>query len=178
MRSQLVFDAMVQVPNRFQLARVLSMATREFHRPGTRIADTINDSLVRFQSASPIAPTTNRSHKAGDISLFPDERTRAGIRQLLLSCSEYSVTIQARLSLLERVVESSNFKRESVLHQRVFGIPDFFARHVLFEKNSKPARGLRIYSSKAGATRAAGSAFVFARTSKLCDLHRFLRSPV
>jgi hypothetical protein len=68
MRSQLIFNAMTHVPNRYQLARVLSMATRNFHRPGTRIADTMNDVLVRFASASPIAATNDESHQSAGIS--------------------------------------------------------------------------------------------------------------
>jgi hypothetical protein len=55
MRSDLVFDAKVHVPNRYQLVRVLSAATRALHRPGTRIEDTMNDVLVRCGQANPIA---------------------------------------------------------------------------------------------------------------------------
>jgi hypothetical protein len=55
MRSDLVFGAMKQVSNRFLLAKVLAKATRELHRPGTRIEDTTNDVLVRCGCANPIA---------------------------------------------------------------------------------------------------------------------------
>jgi hypothetical protein len=55
MRSELIFGALVHVRNRYQLALVLSKATRELHRPGTRIQDTMNDALVRFTGADPIA---------------------------------------------------------------------------------------------------------------------------
>src|SRR5271165_5114361 len=55
MRSELVFGATVRVPNRYQLAAVLSLATRALHKPGTRIQDTMNAALHRFTSADPIA---------------------------------------------------------------------------------------------------------------------------
>jgi hypothetical protein len=54
MRSELVFAAMVHVPNRFLLTRIAAKATRKFHRPNTRMEETVNDVLVRFKHASPI----------------------------------------------------------------------------------------------------------------------------
>jgi len=54
MRSELVFGAMENVPNRFLLAKLAATATRKFHRPHTRVEDTVNDVLVRFGCASPI----------------------------------------------------------------------------------------------------------------------------
>lgn len=54
MRSKLVFGAMEQVPNRFLLAKLAARATREFHRPNTRVQETINEVLTRFNRASPI----------------------------------------------------------------------------------------------------------------------------
>jgi hypothetical protein len=55
MRSDLVFQAMTHVPNRFLLAKILARASRGFHKPGTRIEDTTNAVLVRFGNANPIA---------------------------------------------------------------------------------------------------------------------------
>jgi hypothetical protein len=55
MRSDLVFAAHVHVSNRYQLTRLVSMATRALHHPGTRIQDTMNDVLTRFGKANPIA---------------------------------------------------------------------------------------------------------------------------
>lgn len=55
MRSDLVFNAMKQVSNRFLLTAVLAKATRKFHRPGTRIEDTTSHLLVRCGRANPIA---------------------------------------------------------------------------------------------------------------------------
>jgi hypothetical protein len=55
MRSELVFDAMTHVSNRFLLVQLAAMATRKLHRPNTRIEETMNDVLVRFSHADPIA---------------------------------------------------------------------------------------------------------------------------
>ena len=55
MRSEMVFDAMAHVSNRFLLTRLASKATRELHRPNTRIEETMNEVLVRFGRVSPIA---------------------------------------------------------------------------------------------------------------------------
>jgi hypothetical protein len=55
MRSELVFYAIANVPNRFLLMRLASRATRKFHRPNTRISETVNDVLVRFGGKNPMA---------------------------------------------------------------------------------------------------------------------------
>jgi hypothetical protein len=55
MRSDVVFDAMKQVSNRFLLVKVLATATRAFHKPGARLEDTTNEVLVRCGRANPIA---------------------------------------------------------------------------------------------------------------------------
>ena len=55
MRSELVFGAMAQVPNRFLLTKLASKATRKLHRPNTRIQETTNEVLLRFSRVSPIA---------------------------------------------------------------------------------------------------------------------------
>jgi hypothetical protein len=73
MRSELIFGALVHVPNRYQLALVLSKITRELHRPGARIQDTMNDALVRFTSANPIADVEGSREAAG----IPVRRKRA-----------------------------------------------------------------------------------------------------
>jgi hypothetical protein len=54
MRSDLVFDAMTNVPNRYLLTMLASKAARKLHRPGVRIEDTVDDVLVRFSRANPI----------------------------------------------------------------------------------------------------------------------------
>ena len=54
MRSELVFGAMAHVSNRYLLTKLASKGTRKFHKPNTRIQDTMNDVLVRFSRSSPI----------------------------------------------------------------------------------------------------------------------------
>jgi len=54
MRSDLVFGAMTNVPNRYQLVMAASKAARALHKPGARMQDTANDVLARFSSANPI----------------------------------------------------------------------------------------------------------------------------
>lgn len=55
MRSDLVFGVQAQVPNRYQLCRLASHATRKLHKPNDRIQDTVNDVLTFFRKANPIA---------------------------------------------------------------------------------------------------------------------------
>jgi hypothetical protein len=55
MRSELIFGAMTYVSNRFMLTSLASKATRRFHRPNTRIADTANEVFERFTHTSPLA---------------------------------------------------------------------------------------------------------------------------
>ena len=45
MRSDLVFEAVHTLRNRYTLCQLASKATRKFHRPNTRIQDTTNDVL-------------------------------------------------------------------------------------------------------------------------------------
>lgn len=56
MRSNLIFGAAKHIPNRFLLVRALAKAARGLHKPGTRIQDTMNDVLTRFEATNPIAP--------------------------------------------------------------------------------------------------------------------------
>ena len=55
MRSDLVFGALANVPNRFLLTKLAAQATRRLHRPNTRIQETANEVFVRFRRANPIA---------------------------------------------------------------------------------------------------------------------------
>ena len=43
MRSDRVFDALHTLRNRYMLCQLASKATRRFHRPNTRIQETMND---------------------------------------------------------------------------------------------------------------------------------------
>ena len=56
MRSDLIFGALTHVNNRYQLCQLASKATRKLHKPNTRLQDTTNDVLVRFQESSPMSP--------------------------------------------------------------------------------------------------------------------------
>src|SRR5208283_1836052 len=48
MRSELVFEAVHTLRNRYMLCQLASKATRKFHKPSTRIQDTTNDVLNRI----------------------------------------------------------------------------------------------------------------------------------
>ena len=54
MRSENVFSALVQVPNRFLLTKLAAKATRKFHRPYTRIQQTLDEVFVRFSQRQPM----------------------------------------------------------------------------------------------------------------------------
>ncbi|HSM85823.1 MAG TPA: hypothetical protein VLT16_06715 [Candidatus Limnocylindrales bacterium] len=51
MRSNLIYDALDTVSNRYLLCQLVSKATRKFHKPNTRIQETMNDVLVRVGDA-------------------------------------------------------------------------------------------------------------------------------
>jgi len=53
MRSDLVFGALSNVSNRYQLCQLASKATRKLHKPNTRLQDTTNEVLNRFQTTIP-----------------------------------------------------------------------------------------------------------------------------
>jgi hypothetical protein len=62
MRSDLVFGAMTYVSNRFLLTRLAAKATRSFHRPNTRIADTANEVFERFTQSNPLTGVSVAGH--------------------------------------------------------------------------------------------------------------------
>ena len=51
MRSDLIYDSLKPVTNRYMLCQLVSKATRKFHKPNTRIQDTMNDVLMRVGKA-------------------------------------------------------------------------------------------------------------------------------
>lgn len=51
MRSDRVFDAVQTLRNRYMLCQLASKATRKFHRPNTRIQDTMNQVFDRIAGA-------------------------------------------------------------------------------------------------------------------------------
>lgn len=52
MRSNLIFGALSPVQNRYMLCQLVSKATRKFHRPATRVQDTMNEVLHRFAGSN------------------------------------------------------------------------------------------------------------------------------
>jgi len=51
MRSDRVFDALHTLRNRYMLCQLASKATRKFHRPNTRIQETMNSVFDRIADA-------------------------------------------------------------------------------------------------------------------------------
>jgi hypothetical protein len=64
MRSELVFGAMAHISNRYLLSRFAAKAIRKFHRPNTRIEDTMNDVLLRFNRSNPMAAVRSGQGRA------------------------------------------------------------------------------------------------------------------
>ena len=56
MRSKLIHEALRSVQNRYMLCQLASKATRKFHRPNTRIQETMNDVMDRFGRTQDVAP--------------------------------------------------------------------------------------------------------------------------
>lgn len=52
MRSELVFAAKRTLPNRYSLCRLVSTATRKFHRPNTRVEETTDVVLMHIANES------------------------------------------------------------------------------------------------------------------------------
>lgn len=67
MRSDLIFGALAHVKNRYQLCQLAAKATRKLHKPNTRLQDTTNDVLVRFQESDPAAPAALSKHSSAVI---------------------------------------------------------------------------------------------------------------
>ena len=53
MRSDKVFEALHTLQNRYMLCQLASKATRRFHRPNTRIQETMNEVLDRIAGSKP-----------------------------------------------------------------------------------------------------------------------------
>jgi hypothetical protein len=51
MRSDRVFEALHTLRNRYMLCQLASKATRRFHKPNTRIQETMNEVLDRIASS-------------------------------------------------------------------------------------------------------------------------------
>lgn len=64
MRSDKVFDALHTLRNRYMLCQLASKATRRFHKPNTRIQETMNDVLERIASSERQEILTEPEHVA------------------------------------------------------------------------------------------------------------------
>ncbi|MGB7190644.1 MAG: DNA-directed RNA polymerase subunit omega [Acidobacteriaceae bacterium] len=64
MRSDLIFGALAHVNNRYQLCQLASKATRKLHKPNTRLQDTTNEVLIRFQESNPAATVDSMEESA------------------------------------------------------------------------------------------------------------------
>ena len=51
MRSNMVFQSLHTLQNRYMLCQLASKATRKFHKPNTRIQETTNEVLHRIASS-------------------------------------------------------------------------------------------------------------------------------
>lgn len=70
MRSNKVFEALHTMPNRYMLCQLASKATRRFHRPNTRIQETMNEVLDRISDSQP-------QQVAAEAADIPEQRRAA-----------------------------------------------------------------------------------------------------
>ncbi len=68
MRSTLIHAALRPVSNRYTLCQLASQATRRFHRPNTRIQDTMNEVLERFGKIEEAERLMRRSANSGKLA--------------------------------------------------------------------------------------------------------------
>jgi hypothetical protein len=71
MRSDLIFGALAHLENRYQLCQLASKATRKLHKPNTRLQDTTNEVLTRFQQTNPAAEVLTNQQQS------PNQQRRA-----------------------------------------------------------------------------------------------------
>jgi hypothetical protein len=76
MRSDLVFGAITQVPNRYLLIQLASKAVRKLHRPGTRMQDTANSVFAHLSFSNPLREKQVQSSKLSIVQM-PESRLRA-----------------------------------------------------------------------------------------------------
>ncbi len=66
MRSDLIYDALRTVQNRYVLCQVASKATRKFHRPNTRVQDTMNEVFERFAKSDDAQGIVGRNENGAE----------------------------------------------------------------------------------------------------------------
>ena len=83
-RSDLVFDALHTLRNRYMLCQLASKATRKFHRPNTRIQETMNEVLERIGVADreQVLAEPEKVAEAQRRAAVPNHRTRATARKI------------------------------------------------------------------------------------------------
>jgi len=70
MRSDRVFDALQTLRNRYMLCQLASKATRRFHKPNTRIQETMNEVFDRIAD-------TERQNVLSEPENFAEAQRRA-----------------------------------------------------------------------------------------------------
>jgi hypothetical protein len=70
MRSDRVFDALQTLRNRYMLCQLASKATRRFHKPNTRIQETMNEVFDRIAE-------TERQNVLSEPENFAEAQRRA-----------------------------------------------------------------------------------------------------
>ena len=79
MRSDLIFDALTHMSNRYRLCRLAATATRRLHKPRTRIQDTMNCVLMRFSKSSPV-------HGPQTLHLLKESEGHEALAETWLKC--------------------------------------------------------------------------------------------
>jgi len=67
MRSDLIYPAVKTVRNRYELCQLAAKATRKFHKPTTRIQDTMNDILTKVGTAPEPQTVMNRTEVLAEV---------------------------------------------------------------------------------------------------------------
>jgi len=77
-RSDLVFRAMDQVSDRYQLCQLVTKATRRLHKPNTRVQETISNVLTFIHATNPEA----KAASAASVTILAGKtRDLSGVRQ-------------------------------------------------------------------------------------------------
>ena len=96
-RSELVFAALVHVPERYQLCQVTGKGARKLHKPNERMQDTVNQVLMILTAASPLSAVPSAPKKIPSAS------------QSVLQASYISDATHIALSQTVFIPEERNF---------------------------------------------------------------------
>ena len=99
MRSEKVSEALNALQNRFLLCRIASMAVRGFHKPRTRVSDTMNEVLDRIAGTEPrnllVKPERKKTQEprwAQNDSQHPTSKPKVK-KQVVNLCAEVRSTL-------------------------------------------------------------------------------------